>query len=273
MSLKLNDKSVQVFNLNLNLKALGYKINLINLFDDLTLKAVTQFQDKNNLVVDGIVGPKTTAKLLDVLFQIQEKSITLGVDLSHWDDVNDFNLIKKAGYDFVYLKATEGNQVDPKYYQYKNAALKANLLVGSYHFFHPKKDLKSSIDTFLSTTKKLKDDLIPCLDWESHDDLKPEAEISKSSDFLKALEDEFKKPPLLYAGFYYLEEIGFPDFSRHPLWLPNYSINSEPQTPKPFSAISIWQFSESFSVPGISNPCDANVFKGTKKEFLEKFKI
>lgn len=49
------------------LAARGYSVNAINgVFDDSTDKAVREFQADNGLAVDGIAGPKTWAKILEV---------------------------------------------------------------------------------------------------------------------------------------------------------------------------------------------------------------
>jgi N-acetylmuramoyl-L-alanine amidase len=49
------------------LAARGYSVNAINgVFDDSTDKAVREFQRDNGLAVDGIAGPMTWGKILEV---------------------------------------------------------------------------------------------------------------------------------------------------------------------------------------------------------------
>ena len=44
---------------------LGYEIVVSNYFGLDTLKAINDFQLKNNLIVDGLVGPKTWSKIIE----------------------------------------------------------------------------------------------------------------------------------------------------------------------------------------------------------------
>lgn len=63
-----------------------------------------------------------------------------GIDLSHWNNVTDFNRIKESGIDFVMLKAMgeeigEGIfRLDPKFLEHYRKARKAGLHVGCYMF-------------------------------------------------------------------------------------------------------------------------------------------
>jgi hypothetical protein len=62
--LKYKSKNSSVFFLEDLLSKLGYKLTVNKYFGKDTLNAVYDFQKKNKLVVDGIVGPKTWSKLL-----------------------------------------------------------------------------------------------------------------------------------------------------------------------------------------------------------------
>jgi GH25 family lysozyme M1 (1,4-beta-N-acetylmuramidase) len=59
-----------------------------------------------------------------------------GIDISRWNDVKDFNQVKKEGYDFVIIRAGGNNggfYKDPKFEAYYEGAKSAGLYVGAYY--------------------------------------------------------------------------------------------------------------------------------------------
>lgn len=62
-NVRLGDSGTGVEQIQTALKAHGYNIGVDGKFGSVTDKAVRDFQKKNGLKVDGIVGPKTWAKL------------------------------------------------------------------------------------------------------------------------------------------------------------------------------------------------------------------
>lgn len=79
-TIRYKSRGKDVFLLEEILNKLGYKLNFINEYFDLqTHKAVLDFQNKNQLVVDGIVGPKTWTILLQKeqeLFDLSDKYLS-----------------------------------------------------------------------------------------------------------------------------------------------------------------------------------------------------
>lgn len=64
-ALKYRSRGPAVFLLEEILNVLGFEVYVSNFFGLDTHMAVTTFQQTNNLVIDGIVGPKTWAKLVE----------------------------------------------------------------------------------------------------------------------------------------------------------------------------------------------------------------
>ncbi|MCB2288560.1 peptidoglycan-binding protein [Clostridium sp. CS001] len=61
--LKFNSMGDDVKRIQTSLNSKGYKITVDGIFGKLTLNAVKDFQSKNKLAADGLVGPATLAKL------------------------------------------------------------------------------------------------------------------------------------------------------------------------------------------------------------------
>ena len=64
-TLKYRSRGNEVYTLEELLLELGYQVVVSNFFGKDTDVAVKDFQSKNNLVVDGVVGPKTWSKLIE----------------------------------------------------------------------------------------------------------------------------------------------------------------------------------------------------------------
>ena len=64
-TLKYRSQGNEVYMLEELLLELGYEVYVSNYFGKDTDKAVRDFQSKNQLVIDGVVGPKTWSKLLE----------------------------------------------------------------------------------------------------------------------------------------------------------------------------------------------------------------
>ena len=64
-------------------------------------------------------------------------ALNVVIDLSHFNNVTDFNAVKADGIVGVIHKATEGHgYTDPTYLSRRSQALAAGLWWGAYHFAH-----------------------------------------------------------------------------------------------------------------------------------------
>ena len=71
-------------------------------FGPQTKAALEEFQSNNGLVADGVLGPKTRQEM--------EIEIYGGIDISKWNKINHWDLLKNSGQaEFCWVKATEGN--------------------------------------------------------------------------------------------------------------------------------------------------------------------
>src|SRR5678816_561080 len=94
-----------------------------------------------------------------------------GLDCSQYQSRIDWPQVAKAGYRFVYVRATFGGHNDPLVAKHVRGARSAGLDVGLYHYFHPGTDHSLQSQLFLGVHSTLKDDitLIPAVDVETKD--------------------------------------------------------------------------------------------------------
>ncbi len=60
----------------------------------------------------------------------------VGIDVSKHTGIINWDIIKRQGVDFAYIKSTEGaDYLDPRYLYNIKEAKDAGVLVGAYHFF------------------------------------------------------------------------------------------------------------------------------------------
>ena len=58
-----------------------------------------------------------------------------GIDVSNWQGYIDYDVVKNAGIDVVYIKASQGDNIKDSYFDINYENAKANgLKVGFYHF-------------------------------------------------------------------------------------------------------------------------------------------
>lgn len=81
-NLKIGSKGQQVIDLQNNLNKLGYNLIVDGDFGNSTENTVKDFQSKNNLVADGIVGDKTKEAI--------ETAFKVNIPFKDWHDISDY---------------------------------------------------------------------------------------------------------------------------------------------------------------------------------------
>lgn len=207
-----------------------------------------------------------------------------GIDVSYWDAGIDWPKVRATGQRFVFVKATEGDGYqDPTFDDNWFGAKSAGLLRGAYHFFHCNIDPKKQADNFINYVKSFKDngELPHVLDLETHDNVKKEKIIPAVKTYLDRIEAAFGKKPIIYSGYFFLQDYlseaggGPPMWAKdYPLWIaqyPNqYTPGMAPLLPRGWFTWTIWQYSEKGVVNGINADVDMDLFNGTLEE-LYKF--
>ena len=169
--------------------------------------------------------------------------------------------------DFVFIRATAGNDVVDKMFADNWAgAKKQGLIRGAYHYYRPNENSLEQAENFIRTVKLATGDLPPVLDIEKL----PEEQSVDSlkvglKRWLKVVEKHYKVKPIIYSGDSYYNDFLKEEFSEYIFWIANYNFFVE----KIDDCWMFWQFTERAMIPGVEGPVDINIFNG-KKESLQK---
>ena len=198
-----------------------------------------------------------------------------GVDLSHYNGEVDFAKLQSAGVRFAYLQATHGSRyMDAFFLKYLRDASEAGLSIGAYHFFDsciPAEPQFQAIKSMLPDGQSL---LPFAIDLEEvsgncSDLVTIRSELKK---LLTAVENYYKKRPLIYTSSMFLEHHPILDesFDVYPLWLADYRAYARATTPKlpGTNPWTIWQVTNNARFPHLpGRSFDLNVFFGSEAEF------
>lgn len=182
-----------------------------------------------------------------------------GIDISNNDGSCDFSAIANDGYEYVYLKATEGKSYQDTYMDgFYNGCKSNGLKTGAYHFLVGTSSPESQAQNFYQKIKDYEWDLIPMMDIETNFD--------ELSDYVVRFINTFKQLSPLQLGIY--SYTGFIDYISDisdvikdiPFWEANYNNNPWGLRDNFFNNRIGHQYSETGKVSGINVNCDINVF-------------
>ena len=184
-----------------------------------------------------------------------------GLDVSFYQNSNmDWNQVVQSGYEFVYIKSSEGlHRVEPLAKAQATGAQAAGLKVGYYHFAHPGQDgAVVESDFFNSVLANLPDaDLLPVLDLETNKtNLTMEQMTQWVNDFYTEMQNNGKEVVLYtYTSFYDSFIVGRKLLPQK-LWLACYQ--NTVKLPIGRGDYEMWQYTQKGIVPGISGAVDLN---------------
>ena len=184
------------------------------------------------------------------------------IDLSHFNNVTSFAEIQQSGIVGVIHKATEGTGwSDPTYARRKQQALAAGLLWGAYHF-GVNEDGTAQAEYFLSMVNPGPQDLL-ALDFEQNPS--SQMTIAQAEQFVEEIYSKTGRYPGFYSDALVGSLLGSTQNSILAncwFWRAEYG-GSSPSVPPTWPGWTMWQYTESGSVPGITGACDRDTFNGS----------
>jgi lysozyme len=149
-----------------------------------------------------------------------------GLDVSYWQTEVDWQAVRAAGAQFVFIKATEGVGYTDSTFAKKWAGAKAaGLLRGAYCFFHPNQDAAQQADRFVSALREQGDDgeLPGSIDLEVTDGVPNRKIILGVKTWLDSVEQRLGRRPLIYSGVSFLE-LSLTEQGQPPAWAADYAL-------------------------------------------------
>ena len=195
------------------------------------------------------------------------------IDVSKYQGYIDWGLVA-PNVDAAIIKATGEETAGPvpfrdaRFLGNWNAARSENVTIGAYHFMDGGRGSatgKAEAEFFLRALDFVggarPGDIVPTLDVEWPPRSGREFQIDQLGEAVEFLRSRLGKFPMIYTGRWYWDQIidasDFDELIPCPLWIASYSSNP-PAPPQPWSKISLWQYTNRASVPGISGYVDAN---------------
>ena len=197
-----------------------------------------------------------------------------GIDISRYQIGID---LKKVPGDFVIIKSSQGTSlVSTTLINQYNSAVKANKLIGFYHYAGGGGATKE-IDFFINAIKThIGNDAfgkyIMCIDWEkgSNPNFGNYSYVEKMLSYFK---EKTGVTPFLYTGKSVIRESGWRNTNipgNYPLWIAQYGKNYERSgyDPNPwtdskgigvFDKITIYQYSSKTRLPGYNGVLDVDI--------------
>lgn len=190
-----------------------------------------------------------------------------GVDVSRWQGDIDWLTLRERGANFAYIKATDGgDHLDPMFRKNWDAAHRAGIRRGAYHFFYWCRTASSQADWFIRNVPRVKGALPPVIDveWNHQSSCKRRPSradiLEKMQVFMDRLERHYGQRPIIYtAPDFYADNLKGA-FPNHPFWL--RAVAEHPSKVYPGREWVFWQYSGSGLSQGVNGRIDLNVFRG-----------
>jgi len=201
-----------------------------------------------------------------------------GLDVSHWQGDIGWLKVANAGYDFVFVKGTEGKGwTDNMFHTNMAEGKNAGVYMGVYHFARP--DLGNTgveeAEYFLSVVGDYLESgfLRPVLDLEVRGSLGEAALSAWVLEWLQTVENRTGIPPLIYTNLNYINYFLTHAVTDYGLWIAYWSCEPNPTFSIPMTGDwrdwDFWQYygpggcgPNAGFVPGIETNIDLNIFNG-----------
>lgn len=196
-----------------------------------------------------------------------------GIDVSKWQGRIDWASVAAAGTQFAFIKATEGgDHVDARFLENWHGAKQAGIPRSAYHFMFWCRPAHQQAAWFRQVVPRDAGALPPVLDveWNGESRLCP-GKISRARaldmirTMLREMEEHTGKRPIIYTDITFHEDILDGELLDYPHWI--RSTAAEPHVRYNNRTWTLWQYTTTGRVPGITGAVDRNVFYGSEDDW------
>lgn len=192
------------------------------------------------------------------------------IDLSHHNVVTDFKKVQKSGVVGIIHKATQGiTTVDKDFAARVSPIRTSGMMHGAYHFGIGA-DGVIQARHFLATVKP-DDRTLLALDFEPNT-RGGTMTLAQAKAFVTYVHQQTGRWPLLYSGHLVKDLLGQTrdaTLAKCGLWLAQYGPKAVIQPT--WAKWTLWQYTESGTVPGITGDVDRNYFAGNPNDLRALF--
>ncbi|AJE81215.1 Lysozyme [Streptomyces albus] len=200
-----------------------------------------------------------------------------GIDVSHYQGGINWASVRGAGIEFAWIKATEGTTYkDPQFSANYTGAYNAKVIRGAYHFARPDSSSGAAQANFFASNGGAwsRDNLtLPgVLDIEGSCYGKtPAAMQSWILDFYNTYKAKTGRDVVIYTSPSWWNSCtgGWSGMAaKSPLWTAHWTSAGSPSIPNGFSSWTVWQYTSTGSVAGVSGNVDRDRFNGDRSRLL-----
>ncbi len=189
--------------------------------------------------------------------QYKADNTLIGIDVSKWQGDIDYNKVKEAGVEFVFIKLGGQNGIDGEYYldpkfeRNIEGFKSVNIPVGLYFYTYANSIDKAKADALwvIDQIKDYKIDLPIAFDWENWSKFNSFHisfnNLTKAAGMFISTLKEHGYDGMLYGSKNYLEKIWLKN--NYPIWLAHYTSKTDYE-----GTFKCWQRTSSAKIPGIT---------------------
>ena len=224
--------------------------------------------------VSSLYGVSQVYAAVGLFRAVETSNYVEGIDVSKWQGVINWPMVRAAGKRFAITKATEGiGYEDGKYDANKAGALGNGIAFGAYHFARP--DLNptnanavAEADWFVNTAGYQAGMIIPTLDLERSGGKSDAALISWVKSWVGRVYERLGVKPMIYASpNFWQTNMGntswFADNGYDVLWVAHWGVTSPSVPANNWGGKSwtFWQYTSDGVVPGIDGRVDLDRYR------------
>lgn len=197
------------------------------------------------------------------------EAIYQGIDVSAYQGTIDYEEVKNAGIEIVYIKASEGTYLEDPYFKRNyEGARNSGLSTGFYHFVRARNEEEAinEAEFFSRVISGTDPNCRLAMDFEIFGDLSINEINAISRTFLQKVEEFTNKQMVIYSNTYDATNIFSSELARdYPLWVAQYGV-SEPTNNGKWESWIGFQYRDNGRISGINGNVDLDRF--TKEIFL-----